>query len=162
MKRCIALLLVLVVTAPAFAGPSASEAPAWPTPEATWKQADWDAFSENLVQGLATDNDGLRASALQMIVRYGDNLDVRDATFDVVEIYRSHPNERMRHLAAVTCAHLNDEWAMSFLRMSEPFEGSDIVLHTVRALLSEHDARKQAKGSIEVGSLGVIAEESRR
>ena len=95
-----------------------------------------------------------------MIVQYGDHLDVRDATFDIVKIYRSHPDERMRRLAAVTCSHLNDEWAMSFLRMSEPFEGSDTVLRTVRALLAEHDARKQAR--VEVGTLGMIADESGR
>ncbi|MEP0547851.1 MAG: hypothetical protein ABJF88_13030 [Rhodothermales bacterium] len=160
MTRAIALLLVLAVAAPALAGPLSPETPEWPTPEATWKKADWDAFSQNLVVGLATENDGLRASALQMIIRYGDNLDVRDATFDVVEIYRSHPNERMRRLAAVTCLHLKNEWAMSFLRMSEPFEGSDTVLHTVRALLAEHDARKQAR--VEVGSLGMIADETER
>ena len=154
------LLLVLAFAAPALAGPTSSDAPEWPTPEATWKKADWDAFSENLVVGLASDNDGLRASALQMIVRYGDKLDVRDATFDVVKIYRSHPDERMRRLAAVACPHLNDEWAMSFLRMSEPFEGSDTVLQTVRALLAEHDARKQAR--VEVGTLGMIAEDSER
>ena len=160
MTRSIALLLVLAFATPVIAGPDVAEALPWPTPEATWQQADWDAFSQNLVVGLASDNDGLRASALQMIVRYGDRLDVRAATFDVVRIYREHDDERMRRLAAVTCAHLKDEWAMSFLRMSEPFEGSDTVLRTVRALLAEHDARKQAR--VEVGSLGVIAAGSAR
>jgi hypothetical protein len=160
MTRAIALLLALAVAAPALAGSTAPNTPEWPTPEVTWKKADWDAFSQNLVVGLATDNDGLRASALQMIIRYGENLDVRAATFDVVKIYRSHPDERMRRLAAVACPRLNDAWAMSFLRMSEPFEGSDTVLHTVRALLAEHDARKQAR--VEVGSLGMIADESER
>src|SRR5690606_2832133 len=113
MTRCTVLLLAL-----AFAVPSATASP-WPTPEPTWTETDWKAFSVNLVRALATDNDGLRASALQLIVRYGDRLDVRDATFDVVRIYRSHPNERMRRLAAVSCTHLKSEWAVSFLRMSE-------------------------------------------
>lgn len=139
MIRCIALLLALVVAAPSVAADTN-----WPTPETTWTKADWKAFSVNLVHGIANGNEGVRASALQMIIQYGDNLDVQDATFDVVRIYRSHPDERMRRLAAVACTHLKNEWAMSFLRMSEPFEKSDTVLHTVRALLAEHDARKQA------------------
>ncbi len=157
MKRLSSPVLVLLVTA-FLAAPALADPPGFSTPEPTWTEADWAAFSQNLVVGLATDNDGLRASALQMIVRYGDKLDVQDATFDVVRIYRSHKDERMRRLAAVTCAHMKSKWAVSFLRMSEPFERSQKVKRTIRALLIAEDARLQAeKGTVETGELRMIA-----
>ena len=158
MKRLSHLVLVALVTV-AFAAPLQADPPVFPTPEPTWTEADWQAFSENLVVGLASDNDGLRASALQMIIRYGDRLDVGEAAFDVARIYRDHKNEGMRHLAAVSCVHLKSDWAVSYLRMSEPFEKSERVQHTIRALLAEVDARK---GTVEAGKLQMIAGEKRR
>jgi hypothetical protein len=139
MKRLATLFLVIsfaaVAASPALADPDAPFA----TPETTWSEADWEAFSENLIAGLRSDNDGLRASALQMIVRYGDRLDMSEAAFDVVRLYRDHEDERVRRLAAVTCTKLKSKWAVSFLRMSEPFERSESIQHTIRALLAEHD-----------------------
>ena len=158
MKRLSHLVLVALVTV-ALAAPLQADPPVFPTPEPTWTEADWQAFSENLVVGLASDNDGLRASALQMIIRYGDRLDVGEAAFDVARIYRDHKNEGMRHLAAVSCVHLKSAWAVSYLRMSEPFEKSERVQHTIRALLAEVDARK---GTVEAGKLQMIAGEKRR
>lgn len=153
MKRLSHLVLVAFL-AVAVAAPLQADPPAFPTPEPTWTEADWQAFSENLVVGLASDNDGVRASALQMVIHYGDKLDVDEAAFDVARIYRDHDNEGMRHLAAVSCVHLKSDWAVSYLRMSEPFEQSARVKHTIRALLAEVDARK---GTVEAGELQMIA-----
>lgn len=158
MKRLSSLALVALL-AVALAAPLQADPPVLPTPEPSWTEADWQAFSENLVVGLASDNDGLRASALQMIIHYGDKLDVDEAAFDVARIYRDHRDEQMRHLAAVSCVHLKSDWAVSYLRMSEPFESSKRVKHTIRALLAEVDARK---GVVETGTLRLIAEEKGR
>jgi hypothetical protein len=102
-----------------------------------------------------------------MIIRYGDRLDVRASAFDVARLYRDHRDERMRHLAAVACLHLNDDWAVGYLRMSEPFERSARVLHSIRALLAEADAEEGArsklgKGIAETGELRVIVQEKGR
>jgi hypothetical protein len=161
MKRPAALalftLLAALVAAPALADP-----PELPTPQPSWTEADWQAFSENLLVGVAGDNDGLRASALQMIIHYGDRLNVQAAAFDVARIYRNHKDERMRHLAAVSCVHLKNKWAVSYLRMSEAFERSPKIQHTIRALLAEEDARRSEKGTVETGALEVIAEQKKR
>lgn len=158
MQRLSSLALIALVTV-ALAAPLQADPPAFPTPEPSWTDADWQAFSENLVVGLASDNDGLRASALQMIIRYGEKLDVDEAAFDVARIYRDHDNEQMRHLAAVSCLHLKSDWAISYLRMSEPFEKAERVKHTIHALLAEVDARN---GTVETGELQMIAETTPR
>lgn len=140
MNRPSLLLLITLLTA-FLAAPALADPPALPVPEPDWTAADWQAFSENLLVGLASDNDGLRASALQRIIQYGDRLDVQAAAFDVARIYREHEDDRMRRLAAVSCMHLKNKWAVSFLRMSEPFERSEKIRHTIHALLAAEDAR---------------------
>jgi hypothetical protein len=162
MKRLSSLVLIALV-AVALAAPLQADPPAFPTPEPTWSDADWQAFSENLVVGLAGDNDGVRASALQMIIHYGEKLDVDGAAFDVARIYRDHADERMRRLAAVSCLNLGSDWAVSYLRMSEPFEKSERLKHTIRAVLAEVEAREAPeKGTVEAGELKMIAERNRR
>lgn len=143
MKRTIQARSTLFTLALAvgLAAPSFADTPELPTPAPAWAEAEWAAFSTNLVHALASDNEGLKASALQMIVRYGDHLDVRAAEFDVVRLFRSHRDERVRRLAAVACTRLKSRWAVGFLRQSESFERSERVRGTIRALLAEADAR---------------------
>ena len=112
---------------------------AFPNPQPTWTATDWSVFSENLVAGLQGDNEGVKLSALQMIVRYGKHLDVRDSQFEVVELFRSHPDRQVRRLAAIACRELKSEWAVGFLRMSEPFEKDERVRATIHSLVAEQD-----------------------
>jgi hypothetical protein len=147
-------LLTTLLAVPALADP-----PDLPTPEPSWTAADWQAFSDNLLVAVSSDNDGLRASALSMIIHYGDRLNVQAAAFDVAGIYRDHRDERMRHLAAVACVHLNNPWAVGYLRMSEPFERSGKIHHTIRALLADEDAKARVKGTVETGVLQMIGDE---
>lgn len=129
-RLAVAALLVVLGGTPALAGPDG-----WPTPRPTWSEADWSAFSENLVAGLASDNEGLKLSALQLIVEHGERLDVRAAEFDVIRLFQDHHDQRVRRLAAVACSHLKSGWAMGFLRMSEPFERDARVRATLRSIV---------------------------
>ena len=126
----VAVLLVGLGGAPALAGPDG-----WPTPQPTSSETDWSAFSENLVVGLAGDNEGLKLSALQLIVEHGDRLDVRAAEFDVVRLFQNRHDQRVRRLAAVACSRLKSDWAMGFLRMAEPFERDARVRTTLRSIV---------------------------
>lgn len=125
----------------AFLGCAAlpARADAFPTPRASWAAADWDTFSQNLVAGLQDGNEGVKLSALQMIIRYGDHLDVRAAEFEVVRLFRGHEDRQVRRLAAVACSRLKSDWAMGFLRMSEAFEKDDRVQATIHSLVTERD-----------------------
>ncbi len=116
--------------------PARADSPVFPAPQPSWTAADWNAFSQNLVAALAGDNEGVKLSALQMIVRHGERLDVRAAQFDVVRLVRGHPDRRVRRLAAVACGCLKSRWAIGFLRQSEPFEKDDQVRATMRSLVT--------------------------
>jgi hypothetical protein len=90
-------------------------------------EVNWEAFSKNLVKALATDNEGLQLSAMGMIIRYSDRLDVDDAVFDIIRVYRLNKNHRIRILAMITLHKIQNDWAMYYLRRSMEFETDERV-----------------------------------
>lgn len=90
-------------------------------------KTDWDAFSKNLMMALGTDNDGLKQSAMQHIITYRDYLDVDDAVFDMIRIYRYHENEKMRQLAVVAIHCTGNGWAIDFLKRNLKFEDNPTI-----------------------------------
>jgi hypothetical protein len=83
---------------------------------------DWEAFSTNLVNAFTVGNDGVTVGAMKNIITYSDYLDVENAAFDVVRIYRNHPNQLVRQMAAVTITKMNNKWALYFLKRNAKFE----------------------------------------
>lgn len=102
--------------------------------------ATWEAFSTNLVHALTMDNDGVRVAAMQYIIHYGDKLDVGAAVFDVMRIYRNHNDDNVRRMAVVALSRMQSDGAIGFLRLSLEYEKSEIVRHTIQAVVSEHEA----------------------
>ena len=133
------LLLALLAAAPV------SAAAMHPTPDLTPPALDadaatWAAFSENLVVALQGENHGVRCSALQLVVAYGASVDVRGARFEVVRLFRDHPDERVRMLALSALAQMRDGWVSDFLERSARFEGDPHL-----AKLYRHAARASAR-----------------
>lgn len=100
---------------------------------------DWNAFSDNLVVGLKSDNVGLKTSAMQQVIRYADKVDVNDAIFEIVEVYRSSNDENMRKLALATMYKSGNAWAMDFLKRNLKFEKSEKMRATIYHILNEYE-----------------------
>lgn len=98
----------------------------------------WQQASRNMVYGLKHGPDGLQQSILQNIIRYSDHLRVKEAVFEVMAIYRRHPDERVRQLALVTLSKMNSNWALSQLERSVKFEKSLKLRKTICAILSQY------------------------
>jgi len=149
MKKITTLMAVGVVTfglsVSAYAGPASDDDPQAEIAEldasakAAVSQADWDAFSKNLVNALKSDHDGLREAAMRFVIQYGDRVNVKAAVFDVMRIYRNHDNQNLRRMAVVALGQMNSDWAISFLRLSVEYESSDALRHTVRAVVESRD-----------------------
>ncbi|GAB4376926.1 MAG: hypothetical protein Kow0042_23830 [Calditrichia bacterium] len=88
---------------------------------------DWEAFSQNLVNAFVVRNDGVKIGAMKNIITYSDYLDVRDAAFDVVRIYRYHSDQRVRQMAAVAITKMHNKWAMYFLKRNAKFEDNPVI-----------------------------------
>jgi len=97
----------------------------------------WDKASRNMVEGLKYGNDGLKQSILQNIIRFGDSLDVNEAIFEIMRIYRNHENEGMRQLALIALHKTNNDWAMAFLERAVKFEKSPKLRKSICAILRE-------------------------
>ncbi len=149
LSRGVFLVLILGLMVPGAARSSAFVTPGDDDPqealaaleaqanEAVAKAA-WKVFSENLVVALQSDHDGLREAAMRYVIQYGDRVDVRAAVFDVVRLYRDHDNDGLRRMAIVTLGHMDSDWAIGFLRLSEDFEQDGALKHTIRAVIEQH------------------------
>ncbi len=132
MKHPQYLILILLVALVSFS---------WSQEGIQDTEADWTGFSKNLVRALATPNEGLQISAMSMVVRYGENLDVNDAVFDVVRIFRNQKNTKIRQLALVTLHKMENKWAMDFLKRNLKFEEDEIILNQSRCVIYSYLAK---------------------
>lgn len=102
-------------------------------------KVNWEAFSKNLVNGLTMENDGIQQTVLKHIITYGDRLDVRDAVFDIIRIYKFNKDQRHRQMAVVALAKINTRFASYFLKRSIKFEANP----TIRRQLMDYVYRQQ-------------------
>jgi hypothetical protein len=130
MKKIIFIMLILVFGLSQFVMAGNDDRAA---------KTNWEAFSANLVKALATDNEGLRLSAMQHVITYHQNLKVNAAVFDLVRIYRLHHNQRVRQLAVVTLYHIGDDWAMNFLKRNLRFEENPTIRRQILDGLNDGD-----------------------
>jgi DNA/RNA endonuclease G (NUC1) len=105
-------------------------------------QVNWEAFSKNLVMALGTTNTGLQLSAMGMIIRHGDNLQVNDAVFDVMRIYRLNKDPQVRILALVTLHKIKNDWSMYCLKSNMKFETDERIKQMCSFILNDYYTQK--------------------
>lgn len=104
----------------------------------TESTTNWSKFTKGVQAGLVHDNQGVRESALQQIIGYGDKLTLdRTDIFEIVKIYRNSKHENQRILALAALHATKDAWAMDFLARSVKTESSAHVANLTNAVLSE-------------------------
>ncbi len=91
------------------------------------KEIDWQLFSKNLVKSLKSDNQGVRLSAMQLIIEYSNNVDVNNGVYDVMRTFRDNKDQNVRKLALVTLHKMNNGWAKEFLKMHYKFEENKCI-----------------------------------
>jgi len=101
------------------------------------KKVDWDKFSENLIWGLNSGNEGLERSAMCFIIKYADSLSVDHMASNIYEIYSSHENTKVRQLALVTIYKLNHIWILKNLVDDIYNETDPIIRHQIAWILKE-------------------------
>lgn len=111
---------------------------------------DWNAFSANLTKALKSDNEGLQQSAMCMVIRYADNVEIpRDAVFDIVKVFRCAEDRNERMLALVTLHKIEDPWAMDFLKRHRRFEKEErlkqLCCCSVNTYYAKQDSLKSEK-----------------
>ena len=97
------------------------------TAQAQNNSTNWSQFSDALENAAAHENYGVKLGALQQIAIYGSHLDVDDAVFDVVRVYRNSSEVNERILALSALSKMENAWAIDFLSRSVRFEKNERV-----------------------------------
>ena len=113
--------------------------------QAQTREINWNAFSKNLVIAIKSGNPGLQQSAMQHIIQYADNLNVKDAVWDLSRIMRFNDNCRVRRLAMVTLYKINTDKALGYLTQNLKFEKDQGVKKQGCCILSEFYAAKKVE-----------------
>jgi hypothetical protein len=134
MKRLSGIIMAAAIALVAMSGSQSL---------ASEKEINWKQVSKNLVRSLASDNEGLRQSAMAFFVEHADKLDINESVYDVMRIYRNHPNLRVRKLALVTLYKMQNKWAMEFLKVDLRFQDEQELKNMVAAIVLEYQAKKK-------------------
>jgi len=81
--------------------------------------ADWQKFSNNLEKAIDSKNTGLQTSAMQMVIKYGDKVDVDNSVIKLVRFYRISKDERVRQLALVSLYSMQNDWALGIIKRNK-------------------------------------------
>ncbi len=108
-------------------------------------KVDWDAFSANLNRALKSENMGVKLSAMQLVIKYSDKIDVSNSVFDVMREFRDNEELAIRQLSLVTLYKMNNEWAIDFLKRLHKFEENTKIKNTIKAIVFAYDNDEQDK-----------------
>ncbi|MEJ2543178.1 MAG: hypothetical protein P8Y99_03845 [Calditrichaceae bacterium] len=103
------------------------------------ENVNWDRFSEGLKMALKSDNLGVKLSAMQLVIKYGDKVDVTDARYDVMDTFLYSKDRRVRQLALVTLAKINNTFDMGLLELQLNFEDDPVIKNQMAAVLIAAD-----------------------
>ncbi len=154
MKR-ISTILAMIVFSLMLIGwsntlPAADPMAEW---EALAQKADWKTFSKNLVMALNSCNEGLQVSAMQMVVKYADKVNVKKASLKLLCLYRNHKDERVRLLALVTIHATKNEWALGFVCRDLKFEKSPKIKKLMYTIIQNSRGKVKSANGEEIVAL---------
>lgn len=101
---------------------------------ASEQSANWDAFSKNLVRALTSSNEGLQQSAMGLVIKHGSRVDVKDAVYEVLHVFRTHENAKVRLLALVTLSKIDHTRTNYLLKRQIAFEADPVVKRQIQHL----------------------------
>lgn len=112
---------------------------------------DWQKYSKKLVKSLKSDHEGVKLSAMQQVITYADKVSVDAAIYEIVQVYRTHPDLKVRQLALSTIHKTQNAWAMDFLKRNLVYETSPVLKAQIFHILDDYEPgsvyAKRAEGN---------------
>lgn len=91
------------------------------------RQVDWDAYSENLTIALKSGHPGLQQSAMQRVIQYSNNLNMKSGVYYIGRIFCYSTNVQERKLALVALAKINSLKSMSYIYQGVVLEDDEAL-----------------------------------
>lgn len=99
----------------------------------------WDQFSKGLTMALKSDNLGVKLSAMQLVIKYGNKVNVTNARYDVMDTFLDSKDRRVRQLALVTLSKINNTFDLGLLERQIKFEDDPVIKNQIVAVLIAAD-----------------------
>ena len=78
-------------------------------------QVDWKLFSSGIKMALKGNNPGVQQSAICLLIKYGDKLDIGDGISDLVAYYHRQQDQTSKKMALLAIYRINQEKAVYLL-----------------------------------------------
>jgi len=117
------------------------------------QNVNWDAFSKNLVKAVKSGHPGLQQSAMQQIIRYKDNLDVKDAVYDIALIFRFKDDQKVRRLAMVTLYAINSNKALAYIADFLKYQDCECTKKQGISMITEYGIAKLKGKDVDIAAL---------
>ena len=79
------------------------------------KSENWELFSEGIKMALKSPNPGVQQSAILLIIRYGEKLDIEDAVSDMISYYHNAEDDLAKKLAVLAVFRIDRSSAYDLL-----------------------------------------------
>ncbi|NOX88196.1 MAG: hypothetical protein GXO77_04155 [Calditrichaeota bacterium] len=96
---------------------------------------DWKKFSKQLVKSVKSENEGVRISAMQQIIRFSDSVKVTNARYAVMKNFLSAKDHGVRQLALITLYKIGNWFDMGYLQLHYPYEKDPLLKRQIAAIL---------------------------
>ncbi|MBD3224620.1 MAG: hypothetical protein GF313_07815 [Caldithrix sp.] len=103
--------------------------------ESAESKVNWDQYSKRLVQAVKSDNEGLKHSAMRMIVRYADKVNASAARYAVMDEFLNSDDTSVRRLALVTLDAINNPFDLGYLERQLKFEKNPTIKRHIAGVL---------------------------
>jgi len=80
---------------------------------------------------------------MRLIIQYGDKLEVNDAVFNIMRVFRFHKDPKVRQLALIALHKTGNNWAIDYLKRNLKFEKDERIKQ-----LSLHFFNEQARTKV--------------
>jgi hypothetical protein len=101
------------------------------------ENVDVSKLNDGVIMAVKSDHQGLQASAMMMIIKHSDKIEVDELADDIYEIYASHENEKFRQLALIALHKMNNRRLLKNLVFDIDNESNPIIRHQISSILRE-------------------------
>jgi len=101
------------------------------------ENVDVSKLNDGVVMAVKSDHEGLQVSAMMMIIKHSDQIEVDQLANVIYEFYVSNENERFRQLALITLHKMNNKRLLKNLVFDIDNESNPIMRHQIETILKE-------------------------
>ena len=78
-------------------------------------ETDWDLFSSGIKMALKGSNPGVQQSAILLLIKYGEQLDIGDAVSDLIAYYHRQKDQTAKRMALLALYRIDRDEAVKLM-----------------------------------------------